>query len=147
MCTSLHPALERFRELFNAAVADHARTTVATEVPSGAEVRLHEADRAADVVSDLTRLEPCGPTNPAPVMAVLGARVLAAKPVRGGHLQLKIQTTTGETLHGFGMSMGDRAQGLVGLDHIDVTGRLRRDTFRGGSSVGIRIDTIGETRN
>jgi len=141
------PALERFRELFNAAVADHARTAVATKASRGAEVRLHEADRAVDVVNDLARLEPCGPTNPAPVMAFLGARVLGAKPVRGGHLQVKIQTATGETLHGFGLSMGDRAPGLVGLDRMDVTGKLRRDTFRGGSAVAVRIDTIEETRS
>jgi len=139
------PALERLRELFNAAALTHARlpgSDTAASSGARAEVLLHEADRANDVVTDLSRLEPCGISNPSPSMAVLGATVAKSQMVRGGHLQVTLQTRAGDQLHGFGSLMGSRAAGLPASMRVDVIGRLRRDTWRGGHAVALRVEAI-----
>lgn len=135
-------ALDRFRELFNAAVRATGGGERAVGSARPAEVRLHENDRASDVVEDLARLEPCGVTNPSPIMVVRGATVLRAQAVKGGHLQVKMQTAAGEALHGFGLSMGERAAEIGSLARANVVGRLRRDTWRGGNAVAVRIEAI-----
>lgn len=134
-------ALERLRELFNAAAQALPARTTALETCL-AEVQLDPGDRASDVVVDLGRLEPCGMTNPAPSMAVLNATVTRVQAVRGGHLQVTLQTRGGEALHGFGLSMGNRASSLVVSSRVDAIGRLRRDTWRGGDAVALRVEAI-----
>jgi single-stranded-DNA-specific exonuclease len=134
------PALQRFRELFNAAVAGLKKLPSAPGARP--EVRLHPEDRANDVVTDLGRLEPCGMGNPSPAMAVLGAAVMRAQAVRGGHLQVTLQTPAGDLLHGFGSGMGELAATLPVAMRVDAVGRLRRDTWRGGHAVAMRVEAI-----
>ncbi len=135
-------ALDRFRGLFNAAVQGMGGGERAEGAARQAEVRLHDGDRAFDVVEDLARLEPCGVTNPSPVMVVPGVTVLRAQAVKGGHLQVKMQTPAGEPLHGFGLSMGERAAEISALARANVLGRLRRDTWRGGNAVAMRVEAV-----
>jgi single-stranded-DNA-specific exonuclease len=91
------------------------------------------------VLADLMRLEPCGPTNPAPQLAVEGD-VVSAREVRGGHLKLELDLPSGYRMAGFGVEMGARANELKG--RVLVLGRLRADRFRGGNAVEIRADEI-----
>jgi hypothetical protein len=87
----------------------------------------------------LFRLEPCGPSNPAPRLALQGTLV-SAREVRGGHLKLELDLPGGHRIGGFGIGMGARASSLAGS--VWVLGRLRADRFRGGNAVEIYADEI-----
>jgi single-stranded-DNA-specific exonuclease len=102
-------------------------------------VRLAAEDDLGRVVVDLERLEPCGMGNPAPMM-VVEARVVEAREVRGGHLKLDLSLPSGRRVGGFGISMGKLATGLSGA--VTVVGELRRDTYRGGGAVEIRLERV-----
>jgi single-stranded-DNA-specific exonuclease len=101
--------------------------------------RLSPGDDPSRVLSDLMLLEPCGPTNPAPELALEGT-ILVAREVRGGHLKLELELPGGHRVAGFGVGMGAKAGELQG--HVWVVGRLRPDRFRGGSAVEIRANEI-----
>jgi single-stranded-DNA-specific exonuclease len=87
----------------------------------------------------MDQLEPCGQNNPAPRF-VVDARIDEAREVRGGHLKLELSLGGGFRMSGFGVGMGERAAALSGA--VTVVGELRRDTYRGGSAVEIRVDGI-----
>ncbi|HEY6562566.1 MAG TPA: single-stranded-DNA-specific exonuclease RecJ [Polyangiaceae bacterium] len=131
--------LPELRERFEGACiavngADGARPADAQAV-----VRLAPEDEPSRVLADLMRLEPCGPTNPAPQLAVEGD-IVSAREVRGGHLKLELDLPGGYRMAGFGVEMGPRAAALKG--RVLVLGRLRPDRFRGGNAVEIRADEI-----
>jgi single-stranded-DNA-specific exonuclease len=136
-------ALPRFRELFNEAAAKQARASAdrgdQKMDEASAEARLADEDLVADVVRDMARLEPCGTANPVATLAIVGAKVQRARSVRGGHLQLRIALDRGQVVSGFGLSMGERAVELARAARVDAIGTLRRDDFRGGDAVGMRI--------
>jgi single-stranded-DNA-specific exonuclease len=103
-----------------------------------AEARLEPGDPAARVVHDLARFEPCGQGNPAPRLAVDGARVLGVRAVRGGHLKLWIDAA-GTPLSCFGGEMGDLAARLLPGTTARLVGALRRDTWTGGNAIEMRL--------
>lgn len=89
------------------------------------------------VLDDLTRLEPCGEGNPSPELVVRG-KVLMARAVSGGHLKLELELGgRGHRISGFGVAMGHMAEGLP--TEVVVSGALRRDTYRGGGAVELKI--------
>jgi single-stranded-DNA-specific exonuclease len=89
---------------------------------------------------DLARFEPCGQANPAPRVAVDGARVLGAREVRGGHLRLWVDVA-GQSLSCFGPEMGHLAGNLgTGTGaRARLVGALRRDTWTGGGAIEMRL--------
>lgn len=139
--------LERFREMFCAAAHEHmkGRTDGAIE-PAKAEALLDTADDPYAVVRDMDLLEPCGMGNPLPRVGLRGARVARAQAVRGGHLQLQLALERGHVLYGFGQGLGHRAAEFPLGARVDAIGYLRRDSFRGGSSVAFRIEAVGPSR-
>jgi single-stranded-DNA-specific exonuclease len=89
------------------------------------------------VLDDLTRLEPCGEGNPSPELVVRG-KVLMARAVSGGHLKLELELGgRGHRISGFGVAMGHLAEELAA--EVVVSGALRRDTYRGGGAVELKI--------
>jgi single-stranded-DNA-specific exonuclease len=100
---------------------------------------LDPSDDLGQVMLDLERLEPCGKGNPAPRLAV-DAEVRSAREVRGGHLKLDLALPSGQRLGGFGLSLGAEAVTLSG--RVTLTGTLRRDTWRGGDAVELRVAQI-----
>jgi single-stranded-DNA-specific exonuclease len=102
-------------------------------------VTLCPEDEPARIVTDLEQLEPCGQGNPAPLLGVR-ARVDAARSVRGGHLKLQLALPSGRALPAFAFDQGDRAESLRG--EVSLVGSLRRDTWRGGGAVEIRVERI-----
>jgi len=131
--------LDEFRERFELACQSAAELGPCCAVDEQTVARLAPADEPARVLADLFRLEPCGPTNPAPQLAVEGS-VVSAREVRGGHLKLELDLPGGHRMAGFGVEMGARAAELKGT--VVVFGRLRADRFRGGNAVEIRVDEI-----
>ncbi|HEX6272311.1 MAG TPA: hypothetical protein VFZ53_04705, partial [Polyangiaceae bacterium] len=130
--------LGEFREAFEAAVAQQNAS------PDGAHrkdddedtvLRLLPGDAPSRVLADFALLEPCGLGNPYPEVELQGD-VLVAREVTGGHLKLELDVG-GTRLGAFGATMGARAAG-IGKKAV-VRGRLRRDTFRGGDAVELKI--------
>jgi single-stranded-DNA-specific exonuclease len=109
------------------------------EVEANADVRLDDRDDPAVVVRDLARLEPCGEANPAPRVMVAAAPIVSAKNVKG-HLKIGVRFR-GQPLSGFAFELGDLAAELAGR-RVDVVGRLRRDAWRGGDAVELRVEKI-----
>lgn len=105
-----------------------------------ADVRLDDRDDPIAVVGDLDRLEPCGEKNRAPLLLVRAAPLSSARDLKG-HLKIEIRPR-GRAMAGFGFDLGAMAGSLVGRK-VDVIGRLRRDTWRGGDAVEIKIERIG----
>ena len=122
------------RDLFCAACAAAGIPDSAS--PFDADARLEEGDPVARVVLDLERFEPCGQANPAPRVSIDRARVLGIREVRGGHLRLWLDVR-GTPLSCFGPDMGGLTTRLG--THATVAGMLRRDTWRGGDAVEMRL--------
>ncbi|KYF66234.1 single-stranded-DNA-specific exonuclease RecJ [Sorangium cellulosum] len=116
----------------------------ALDLPAGAglataHARLDDRDDPAAVARDLERLEPCGEGNRAAHVLVAGAAVRSARNLKG-HLKLEL-TVARREIACFGFEQGELASRLAG-GRVDVVGRLRRDAWRGGDAVEIRIEHI-----
>lgn len=134
--------VEALRALWCEACASMGMTgAAATEQEP--DVRLDDRDEPAVVVRDLERLEPCGQGNRAPRVLVRSAPVRSSRAIKG-HLKIEVALKR-HIIGAFGYELGSLASGLVG-GHVDIVGRLRRDTFRGGSAVELRIDRVERTR-
>jgi single-stranded-DNA-specific exonuclease len=128
--------LGALREAFEAACAAQPALLPVDDSP---RVRLAPGDALSKVLADLSQLEPCGESNPAPALALVG-RVVSAREVTGGHLKLELALDSGERLSAFGVGMGARAETLSG--EIAVAGKLRPDRYRGGSAIELKLDKI-----
>lgn len=106
---------------------------------AAADARLDDRDDLTAVVRDLERLEPCGEGNRAASLLVPGAQIRGARNLKG-HLKLDV-TVRGRELSCFGFELGELAPRLAGV-RADVIGRLRRDAWRGGDAVELRIERI-----
>jgi single-stranded-DNA-specific exonuclease len=106
---------------------------------AAASVRLDDRDDPAAVVRDLERLEPCGEGNRAANVLVAGAAVRSARNLKG-HLKLEL-TFARREIACFGFELGELAPRFAG-GRVDVVGRLRRDAWRGGNAVEIRIEHV-----
>ena len=139
----LEVRLERFAELrarFEQAPGSQPATAGKADShrPDG-PTRLSPEDDLAQVVRDLERLEPCGSRNPRPRLAV-EAEVRSARQVRGGHLKLDLLLPSGQRLGAFGVSMGACAEEVTGP--VTAIGTLRRDSWRGGDAVEMKLEEI-----
>lgn len=128
--------LPRLREAFEVACAAQPPVAACDETP---RVRLAPGDALGRVLSELADLEPCGESNPAPSLSLVG-RVVSAREVTGGHLKLELSLDGGQRLSAFGVGMGARAAGLSG--DVAVSGKLRPDRYRGGSAIELKLDKI-----
>jgi single-stranded-DNA-specific exonuclease len=96
-------------------------------------------DDPFQVLTDFARLEPCGQANPAPRLGIDGARVRSAREVKGGHLQLEIDTGRA-LLRGFGVEMGARAPAVGSI--VRAIGKLRHDEYRGMGAVELKLEAL-----
>jgi single-stranded-DNA-specific exonuclease len=103
-----------------------------------ADAELDPADAPPRVVHDLGRFEPCGQANPAPRIAIEGARILGVREVRGGHLRMWLDVA-GAPLPCFGGEMGHLAASMARGERARVIGALRRDTWSGGGAIEMRL--------
>jgi single-stranded-DNA-specific exonuclease len=133
--------LDALRDAFAAACTQLA-PEVADQGDAHADAVLEEGDVPERVLSELERFEPCGHENPAPLLALEAARVVSAREVRGGHLRLELALggSRNAPLSAFGFELGSFARTLGARAH--VFGRLRRDTYRGGGAIELRVESI-----
>ncbi len=132
--------LEQFRADFVAACdAGAATPAVSVKLDPAAVVQLDPADDPFAVVCDFERLEPCGEQNRAPKLRI-DAKLISAREVTGGHLKLQLQLPNGQRIGAFGIAQGAQA-GQLG-ERVIAVGRLKRDTYRGGEAVELRLDQV-----
>ncbi|MCA9642816.1 MAG: single-stranded-DNA-specific exonuclease RecJ, partial [Myxococcales bacterium] len=132
--------LEQFREDFLAACAEGTASPRGEVRQDPAQVvRLDPSDDPFQVVRDFERLEPCGEANPAPKLRI-EAKLVSAREVTGGHLKLELQLPSGRRIGAFGVEQGAQATQLG--EQVVAVGRLKRDTYRGGEAVELRLDQV-----
>jgi single-stranded-DNA-specific exonuclease len=130
------------REAWNARCAVQGAEAGPSASLVEADVRLDDRDDPAAVVHDLERLEPCGEGNRAPRLLIRGAPVVSTRLVKG-HLKLEVRFGR-RVIGAFGFQQGALADLLVG-GSVDLIGKLRRDTWRGGDEVELRIERVART--
>lgn len=130
---------QEFREAFEAACDKGAADPVGP-IKVDPTYEYFGDDRPADVTRDLHRIEPFGPTNPAPNFSVR-AQVLSAKRMKGGHLKAQLKLEGGQSISAFGANLGSEAKVLKGGE-IEAVGRFQWDSWRGGDAVELRIDSL-----
>ncbi len=122
----------------DACLALGASRSACPEAPV-ADALLDEDDDPFKVLTDFERLEPCGQGNPAPRLGIEAARVRSAREVKGGHLQVELDTGRA-LLRGFGVDMGSRPP-LVG-SIVRAIGKLRHDAYRGMGAVELKLEAL-----
>jgi single-stranded-DNA-specific exonuclease len=133
--------VEAFATRFNEVA--RARLTPDDLVP---ELRIDLEVSADDVTLDLETLlryfEPYGVGNPAPTLAIRGARLLGSpRSVGQGGLKLRIASSRGP-LEALGWGMAERATEFSDGDTVDIAFRLEHDTYMGESKVVARLCDI-----
>jgi single-stranded-DNA-specific exonuclease len=134
-------AVEPLRERF----AD-ACIALGIGTPRPAAVRpdaaLAPADDPARVFRELERFEPCGQGNPAPVLEMVRTRVLSTRIMKDRHLavELEIGELGKGSLRAFGYDLAPHAPAKG--SYVRVVGKLRRDDYRGGGAVELRMETL-----
>ncbi len=128
-------------ERFNAVARE--RLTPDDLVP---ELRIDAEMTIDDITPDLETLlrhfEPFGIGNPAPTLAVRGARILGAPRIVGqGGLKLWLASRHG-ALEALGWGMAERIGEFGDGDAVDIAFRLERDTYMGQSKLVARVCDI-----
>ena len=128
--------LEAFRADFLALAA------AAPAVSAAPALRIDLAVPVSDVDYELHRelalLEPVGPGNPAPQVAVTGATVTRVRPVSNGHVQLTVSKGR-EVLDVIAFGRGDLAQSVSPGDRLDMVARIGSRTFGGYESLQLEL--------
>ncbi len=132
--------VETLRARFNRACVLHAssqnQAVLAGEVPV---LPIDSEDDVFEVARELALLEPCGEGNRQPLLLARG-QLIRAREVRGGHLQLELQTSNGQTLRGFGFGLGSNADNLAG--EVGIVGTIRVSRYQTVERAEMRIERL-----
>ncbi len=135
--------LDSFAEAF----ARHAAEKLTVEqlkaaLPIDADVPLAALGYSA--VDHLSKLAPFGQGNPRPVVAISGCEVVnpPRRIGRGGATAAMVLGQNGKTIRAVGFGMGDLADMLVGVNKVDVAGEPNINTFRGSSTVELKLRDV-----
>jgi single-stranded-DNA-specific exonuclease len=90
---------------------------------------------------DLARLEPCGPGNPAPLIAIVGLTATRVRPATGGHTQLTLKRRL-DVLDGIAFGRADIAEVVQEGDRLDVVARVTSRRFGGFESLQLDIRDV-----
>ena len=93
---------------------------------------------------DLARLEPCGPGNPEPLIAIIGLTATRVRPASGGHTQLTLKRRL-DVLDGIAFGRADIAEVVHEGDRLDVVARLTSRRFGGFESLQLDIRDVAAT--
>jgi single-stranded-DNA-specific exonuclease len=128
--------LPEFRSAFCRSVAALPLTVETARVLP--PLQLFEGDTPSQLMTDLDRLEPCGPDNPRPKLSIEGL-VVEAREVGAGHLKLRLDVA-GSRLDCFGVNLGHKARALNG--RVRALGDLRRSSFRGKTTIELFVEEL-----
>ena len=90
---------------------------------------------------DLRRLDPTGPGNPDPLVAVEGLAVTRVRAANGGHAQLTLRKRL-DVVDGIAFGRGDLAADVHEGDRLDVVARVVTRTFGGYESIQLEIRDV-----
>jgi single-stranded-DNA-specific exonuclease len=90
---------------------------------------------------DLARLEPCGPGNPEPLIAIAGLTATRVRPASGGHSQLTLKRRL-DVLDGIAFGRPDIAEVVREGDRLDVVARVISRRFGGFESLQLDIRDV-----
>ncbi|MFM2105467.1 MAG: single-stranded-DNA-specific exonuclease RecJ [Chloroflexota bacterium] len=90
---------------------------------------------------ELGRLEPTGPGNEAPLLAVLGATVVRVRETRGGHTQLTLRRDR-DVIDAIAFGRDDLAAALREGDLVDLAGRLESRSWGGVESLRLDVRDV-----
>jgi single-stranded-DNA-specific exonuclease len=127
-----------FAEACAAQRADAELARASSEALRG-DVPLHPDDEPSALLADLDRLEPCGEGNAAAQLSLPRAHVVSSRIMKGEHLRLVVRYG-GRLVDAFGFQLAHHAPRDGAL--VDLRGSLKRDLFRGRSSVELRLSSV-----
>jgi single-stranded-DNA-specific exonuclease len=90
---------------------------------------------------DLARLEPCGPGNPEPLIAIVGLTATRVRAATGGHSQLTLKRRL-DVLDGIAFGRPDIAEVVHEGDRLDVVARVTSRRFGGFESLQLDIRDV-----
>ena len=90
---------------------------------------------------DLGRLEPCGPGNPEPLIAIVGLTATRVRAATGGHTQLTLKRRL-DVLDGIAFGRPDIAEVVHEGDRLDVVARVTSRRFGGFESLQLDIRDV-----
>ncbi len=93
------------------------------------------------LVQDLRVLEPTGPGNPPPVVAVLDMTVTRVRAANGGHAQLTLRRRR-DVVDAIAFGRDDLAETLHEGDRIDVAARVGVRTYGGYDSLQLEVRDV-----
>ncbi len=132
--------LEVLRERFSAACAAFAaKSTSGSTAAEPAALPLHEGDDLGRIAREMGLFEPCGEGNRQPLLVARG-QVVRARAVRGGHLQVELETARGQVLRAFGFGLGESADSLSG--ELGIIGTLRISRYQSIERAEMRIERL-----
>jgi len=126
---------ERFTTLAATAVPRDPRLALAVDIAMPAldvDYALHR---------DLARLEPCGPGNPEPLIAIVGLTATRVRAATGGHTQLTLKRRL-DVLDGIAFGRPDIAEVVHEGDRLDVVARVTSRRFGGFESLQLDIRDV-----
>jgi len=132
--------LELLRQRFSAACAAFvAESNVDCAAAESEAWPLDKDDDLAQVAHELGLFEPCGEGNRQPLLLARG-EVRKTRAVRGGHLQVEIETAPGQILRAFGFGLGSNADALRG--ELGIVGTLRISRYQSIERAEMRIEHL-----
>lgn len=130
---------EAFRERFVALAEVAAPADRRRELELDLAIAAQELDYP--LVHGLATLEPTGPGNPAPVIAVLGMTVTRARAATGGHTQLTLRRDR-DVVDAIAFGRDDIASTVREGDRVDVAARVRVRRYGGYESMQLEVRDI-----
>jgi single-stranded-DNA-specific exonuclease len=133
---------ESFRERFLALVTD--RLPVSSDERPGLRVDLVVPAPEVDYtfLTELRRLDPTGPGNPDPLVAVEGLTVTRIRSATGGHTQLTLRKRL-DVVDGIAFGRTDLVGAVGEGDRLDVVARVVTRRFGGYESIQLEIRDVG----
>jgi single-stranded-DNA-specific exonuclease len=140
---SLKPGdLDEFRARLNLVAAESlAAGELVAQVLVDAEVALGEIDAA--LVEELGRLEPCGNSNPEPLLLTRDVEVLECRTVgqAGKHLKLYLRQE-GSCLEAIGFGLGSECEWVKSGDRLDVCYTPEFSEYQGERRLQLRLEAL-----
>lgn len=135
----IEPFSQAMREYANQHITDEQLSPV---MEIDAEIKLLELTYGA--VQTLERMAPFGQGNPRPVVAIRNCELLSP-PRRVGRNGGTILMTLGQSgvrMRAVGFGMGDLADALAGVKHVDIAAQPEINHFNGNSSVELKLKDV-----
>ena len=129
------PLRDRLATIASATTSSDERDVLAVDLALPAGAVDHR------LLAALRSLEPTGPGNPAPLIAITGLTVARVRTANGGHTQLTLKRDP-DVLDAIAFGRVDLADGLAVGDGVDIVARLGSRVFGGAETMQLEVQDI-----